>query len=62
MPKYEVEVEISEQRKVIVDVEDASEIRNHLETDFPEWASDHESEYILYSLNFDVVSVKKIGD
>jgi len=62
MPKYEVEVEISERKKVIVDVEDACEIRNYLDINFPEWASDNESEYILYSLGYDIIGVKKIGE
>lgn len=65
MKKYEVTVQVSECRKVLVDCEDyptKEDVINHLESNFPEWANDNDSEYILHSLGFEIIHMKKIGE
>ncbi len=65
MKQYEVIVEVSECRKIMVDCEDyptKEDVMRHLELNFPEWANDNESDYVLHSLGFEITSMKKVGD
>jgi hypothetical protein len=66
MPKYEVEADVYQRRKFIVEIDDDCNhkelVRQSMEIGFPDWVSDDESDCVPYSLGFEIISMKRIGD
>jgi len=56
MTTFELEVNITETRKVVIEADTEDEAKTSFENNFPEICSD--SEYVMYSLSYDIINIK----
>jgi hypothetical protein len=59
--KFEIEFEIHQTRKIVIDADTKEAAEASLGSDFPECCSDDVSEYKLWSLYYTILNTKQVG-
>jgi hypothetical protein len=60
--KFEIEFEVHETRKIVVDADSKEAAESALDGDFPECCSDSASEYKMWTLYYTILNTKQVGE